>query len=188
MTKEILQKAQSIIESLKADTKSPQEKLDAVSEALVEVWKNKRQIESAQVAVLSPVKKQEKEIREKFGPDYSNLMVYEYILKDQVQKILDEAKAKQAEAYQEAVEAGQRGDKEAVHAAMIKVNSLHLNTKPNVFFRNQNTYEIVDLAKVPREFYKLDKQALQEKLDALPEDQTIPGVKRTTKVVVVVRE
>jgi septal ring factor EnvC (AmiA/AmiB activator) len=184
---EIVTKAEEALQKTK-ELEDLQSKVDALASTLLEVWKEKKKLDNEQRSKLAPLKFEIDQIRSQLGNDKSRLEIQEHMLKDGIRDVHEQAKLFQEEAYKEAEAARAAGDMEKVKEATIRSHKYHLNANNNVYFRTQETYEIVDEALLPREYLAVDPQKIQERLLILDEKETIPGVKRVKKLIVVVRE
>ena len=189
INKQLLVDAQNLLDSFKVNLDTPlQQRFDMAASMLLPIWQAKKIIEDQKIEALKPARTQERIVKNTLDPDLQQLQIHEFLLKEQIKSAYEDAMRLAGDAHKAAVDAQARGDMEAVKQATIDSYKYSLKNHNNIMFRQQNSYEITDLSKVPREFYRLDAQALQEKLDLLDEKEQIPGVKRIKKLVVVVKD
>lgn len=184
---EISTKAEEILEQSK-QIDDLQDKVDTLSNTLVDVWKEKKRLDHEQKSKLAPLKFELEQVKSQLGTDKDKLEVQEHMLKQKIRDMHEQARALQAEAFKDAEEARAAGDMDRVKEATVRSHKYQLNSNNNVYFRTQETFEVVDPNLIPRDYLVVDNAKIHDKLLILNENETIPGVKRVKKLIVVVRE
>jgi len=160
-----------------------QKDLEDIGEWLREVKLRRNWLETKEKEITKPISTALQRVRDLFRPAKTFWADMELLLKAKISEIKLLEEQRNQEALQEAVDAAGAGDSAAVAAATSKMTTV--GDVPGISTTVNWTYKVVDAAKVPRSFLKVDDTKLREHCKKFKADQKptpIAGIEFTPNV------
>lgn len=167
--KEYEQDAQEALEILRQYPITGQKDLEDIGEWLREVKLRRNWLETKEKEITKPINTSLQRIRDLFRPAKTFWADMELLLKAKISEITLLEEQRNQKALQEAADAAGAGDSKAVSEATSKMTTV--GDLSGISTTVKWTYKVVDAAKIPRSFLKVDDAKLREHCRKFKADQ-----------------
>lgn len=157
-----------------------------ISELLVQVTKEKRELEKQREKALAPAREITQKVHEEFSEKLAELIVSEHDLKDAMSKLIEESRNVQEQLYNLSLKAQEEGNMDEVSKYTIQRSSATVSLPKNIYIRKLPELEIIDIQQVPKQFLKANRADLLRYLE--DQEKDLPWVKVLVKMNIVVRD
>jgi len=169
--------ASEILKSIDDMVLETQDDLDFAGGVLVEIRTKKKVLEGERSKATGPLYKVIRLVEGWFRPAIQHYEKAENKLKKRIGEYHVSKRIEMQAALEIAGEASMHGDKLGASAAMQVATEAKVHKVPGVGVSDVVKYKLVDLAEVPREFLKLDDDAVSAYIAEHGAEAKIPGLK-----------
>lgn len=168
---------EEILKSIDEMVLENQEDLEFAAEILTEIKGKKKILEEQRGEATGPLYKVIRVIERWFRPAVGYYEKAEIRLKNRIADYHNRKRAELEAALEVAGEASMAGDGVTSSEALQIAREAQVHKVPGVWTSDIIKYEVVDIALVPREFLKVDPEAVEAYLAEHGVDAKIPGIK-----------